>query len=79
MKTFAQHGLAPGAWRELVRLVLASLATGAVVSIVLALAVFMVATEAHAASVPLADASQPGHTTARAATAALAATEAPPV
>lgn len=44
MKTYAErHVVIPGAWRELARLVLASLATGAAVSIVLALAVFVVA------------------------------------
>lgn len=65
MKTIAEHRLTPEAWRELARLVLASLATGALVSVVLALAVFLVATEARAA--PLS------------APAALAASEAPPV
>jgi hypothetical protein len=45
MKTYAErHVVVPGAWRELAHLVLASLATGAAVSIVLAVAVFAVAT-----------------------------------
>lgn len=47
MKTYAErHAVIPGAWRELGRLVLASLATGAAASIVLALAVFVVAAAA---------------------------------
>ena len=49
MKAITDYPAAhPGAWREVLRLLLASLATGAAASIVLALAVFVVATEAHA-------------------------------
>jgi Ca-activated chloride channel family protein len=51
-------GLGRSALRELVRLVLESLVTGAFVSLVLALAVFIVATQAHAAAAP--DAGQGG-------------------
>ena len=48
MKTYAERPVVvPGAWREFARLVLASLATGAAVSIVLALAVFLVAAAPH--------------------------------
>ena len=71
MKVLTDHPARPGAWREILRLLLASLATGAAVSIVLALAVFMVATEAHAR--PAAVAGPP------AAPAALAAADAAPV
>lgn len=52
MNAAVRHRPAPAAWRELVRLVLASVATGAAVSIVLAVAVFLVATEANATSLP---------------------------
>jgi hypothetical protein len=76
MKAYTDRPMVPGAWREILRLVLASLATGAVVSIVLALAVFMVATEAHAAA-PATSAAAPA--TPAAAPAALAAPVTAPV
>jgi hypothetical protein len=47
-RSLARPGLGPRAWRDLLRLVAESFATGALVSIVLALAVFIVATQAHA-------------------------------
>jgi hypothetical protein len=73
MKAITDYPAArPGAWRDLLRLLLASLATGAAVSIVLALAVFVVATEAHAA-VPASAAPAP------AAPATLAAADNAPV
>lgn len=83
-KSIAEQRPGAGPWRELVRLILASLATGAVVSIVLALAVFMVATEASAAP-RLADGTTGAARTAGTAhtaggpSATLAAIDAPPV
>ncbi len=47
-RSLARPGLGPRAWRDLLRLFAESFATGAVVSMALALAVFIVATQAHA-------------------------------
>ncbi|MGC1817748.1 MAG: hypothetical protein WA900_08840, partial [Casimicrobiaceae bacterium] len=49
-RSLASRGLGQRAWRDLARLLVESLATGAFVSVVLALAVFIVATQAHAAT-----------------------------
>ncbi len=58
-RSLASHGSSQRAWRDLVRLLIESLATGAFVSVVLALAVFIVATQAHAAVGPATDAVTP--------------------
>ncbi|MGE5090352.1 MAG: hypothetical protein ACM3QY_14585 [Candidatus Levyibacteriota bacterium] len=58
-RSLASHGSGPRVWRDLVRLLVESLATGAFVSVVLALAVFIVATQAHAAAGPATDAVAP--------------------
>jgi hypothetical protein len=58
-RSLANQGLGPRAWRDLVRLLVESLATGAFVSVVLALAVFIVATQARAAGGPATDAAAP--------------------
>ncbi|MBU6484007.1 MAG: hypothetical protein KGJ25_01225 [Betaproteobacteria bacterium] len=58
-RSLASRGLGPRAWRDLARLLAQSLATGAFVSVVLALAVFIVATQAHAAAAPAAEAVAP--------------------
>ncbi|HSQ79787.1 MAG TPA: hypothetical protein VLU54_01390 [Casimicrobiaceae bacterium] len=58
-RSLASNGLGQRAWRDLLRLLVESLATGAFVSVVLALAVFIVATQAHAAVGPAADAVAP--------------------
>lgn len=58
-RSLASQGLSPRAWRDLVRLLVESLATGAFVSVVLALAVFIVATQARAAVGPATDAVAP--------------------
>ncbi len=58
-RSLANQGLGPRAWRDLVRLLVESLATGAFVSVVLALAVFIVATQARAAGGPPTDAATP--------------------
>ena len=58
-RSLANQGLGPRAWRDLVRLLVKSLATGAFVSVVLALAVFIVATQARAAGGPPTDAAAP--------------------
>ena len=58
-RSLANQGLSPRAWRDLIRLLVESLATGAFVSVVLALAVFIVATQARAAVGPATDALAP--------------------
>ena len=58
-RSLASNGLGQRAWRDLLRLLVESLATGAFVSVVLALAVFIVATQAHAAVGPATDAVAP--------------------
>jgi MYXO-CTERM domain-containing protein len=58
-RSLATHEMGHRAWRDLLRLLVESLATGAFVSVVLALAVFIVATQAHAAVGPATDAVAP--------------------